>query len=389
MMEGEVQNDPSDRTTAALRKTAPSATSLEFAATHEFTRSIDLQWDLNSRNEKRMDGNDVSAADALPVVVPEAVIFGIFTHLVVLFAFIVWRCPGGFKQTSRVIVLFICLVMYAMAATHFATTLRYSTVVLLPGTGPGSATCSNPAVLVVNIILSDCIVVWRAWVLWRKRRVVIAISAILILATLILSCLSVRGQCYPPSNLYIDDFGDPFGLAAIVISFLTNVWATALVGYKAWEHRRSMHLVSLGGNACTRGAKSLVIIFESGALYCALWAFLVAYIALYTHSLADWYQNQGELHFIDGMGSLFNTVLIDVIGMYPTALMLTIYLANSPIETAANLDNAAVDLLTQQLHRSPCSVMGAGGSMPSSSTMLALKTRIDDESMGAYGLQDV
>lgn len=103
-----------------------------------------------------------------------------------------------------------------------------------------------------QIILSDAIVVWRAWIIWSHNRVVQAVSIGLLLGTLgklpslyskitpvlrtetqVFSVLSARLECQVQRDVG-SAFADYFGVGAWVLSWATNVWATLLIGFKAW-----------------------------------------------------------------------------------------------------------------------------------------------------------
>lgn len=107
-----------------------------------------------------------------------------------------------------------------------------------------------------QIVLSDGIVLWRALVIWgpRKAYVVRTVSLILLLLTLlsnsaitlcylpsqsfwesVLSAVSAHtDSCNGPSEGFDEGFEDTYGLAAFIFSFVTNVWATSPISYKAW-----------------------------------------------------------------------------------------------------------------------------------------------------------
>ncbi|THU75773.1 hypothetical protein K435DRAFT_880195 [Dendrothele bispora CBS 962.96] len=57
---------------------------------------------------------------------------------------------------------------------------------------------------------------------------------------------------------------------------ITNVLATALIGYKAWSHREAIkqNLMSTGTNM-SKALKTLWLMIESGLVYCIIW---MAYI---------------------------------------------------------------------------------------------------------------
>ncbi len=95
--------------------------------------------------------------------------------------------------------------------------------------------------------------------------------------------------------------GDKWGLAASIISLLTNVTATGLIAYKAWcvhteksysirhsrihslydfrTHRRFIGSHLQMGSTRTRAEKGLALLVESGIAYCFLWVCLVSLLS--------------------------------------------------------------------------------------------------------------
>ncbi|EKM61611.1 uncharacterized protein PHACADRAFT_204776 [Phanerochaete carnosa HHB-10118-sp] len=309
----------------------------------------------------------------LQTVLPEVALFGVFSLLIVLSTFILLH--NGLKRISRVVVAFICMLMYAMAAAHMAISVRYafrdatastsiqtiasqcvneladggscSTDLSMPTDGvlavgvvAMSSSCTTTALLIVNIILSDCIVLWRAWVLWSKRRLLTAISVVLVSSTLVMSSLNVRNSCqigYTTGNEFTNDV---YGLAAFVLSLLTNIWATSLISYKAWRHRNSVRRAFKGGSAGTRSAKILMLFVDSGLLYCGLWILLVAYIVVTKYGISGLIR----VRFIRDMENAVSSVLIDIIGMYPTTLVLLVFLTDFTLEGATKVKSIPVQL---------------------------------------------
>ena len=108
----------------------------------------------------------------------------------------------------------------------------------------------------VKIILSDCIVIWRACVVWDKSRPVVAFGAALVVTVLGLNIGNFVYLFYPPPGyrgpsgyavkgehgvyptVGQEDVGifdvTSLGFAAIFMSLVNNVCATILVGLKAW-----------------------------------------------------------------------------------------------------------------------------------------------------------
>lgn len=104
-----------------------------------------------------------------------------------------------------------------------------------------------------------------------------------------LSAKNAHNTCkmgYGLGNEFVDDV---FGFAALLFSWITNLWATGLIAYKAWcvfytcgehagyktvDHRQHRHLVRRNLNGKSIGSQTniyLMLFVDSGAIYCVLW----------------------------------------------------------------------------------------------------------------------
>ncbi|KIP03798.1 hypothetical protein PHLGIDRAFT_224924 [Phlebiopsis gigantea 11061_1 CR5-6] len=191
-----------------------------------------------------------------------------------------------------------------------------------------------------QIVLSDAIVVWRVCVLWPRSKSVKIISVILVLATLVLTSLSARNvSCYSglevstsqsvnaTSPFYVEnfypvgeEFRDDYGKTSILISWATNVFATAAISHKAWLHRQAIRLNIVSLDRRTYAERVMLIFAESGAAYSLLWTLFAAdqiippritghHLPINYHSL---------------IGDLKASGLIHLIGMYPTFVIILV-----------------------------------------------------------------
>ncbi|THU87605.1 hypothetical protein K435DRAFT_804177 [Dendrothele bispora CBS 962.96] len=102
---------------------------------------------------------------------------------------------------------------------------------------------------------------------------------------------------------------------------ITNVLATALVGYKAWSHRKAIkqNLMSTGTNM-SKALKTLWLLIESGLVYCTIW---MAYIIVIETgpNPNDAYATSSALIFasiIPLLAALFPSLLILVAALEDT-----------------------------------------------------------------------
>lgn len=116
-------------------------------------------------------------------------------------------------------------------------------------------------------VISDAVVIWRAYVLFAERRWVMALPISMLFGTtattVTFGCLMMRKHGNGRINSRL------FG-ASIILSMATNIITTLLITYKLWSHRRFMSQNL--GQSRPRSAvqKVLYTLVESGFVYCAL-----------------------------------------------------------------------------------------------------------------------
>ncbi|KAI0808383.1 hypothetical protein C8Q74DRAFT_1187428, partial [Fomes fomentarius] len=125
----------------------------------------------------------------------------------------------------------------------------------------------------------DAIVWWRAWVVWKSNRMVQTVCILWILGAAVVQLHDPSNGLNTPLPLGALYTGDKWGLAASIISLLTNVTATGLIAYKAWTHRRFIGSHLQMGSTRTRAEKVLALLVESGIAYCFLWVCLVSLLS--------------------------------------------------------------------------------------------------------------
>ncbi|KAH9173834.1 hypothetical protein EDB89DRAFT_662104 [Lactarius sanguifluus] len=197
--------------------------------------------------------------------------------------------------------------MYAVSAVHWAMNMAIVTRLLRVGRDYVSPFKMIVVVYLptINYILSDGIVVWRAWVLWRRFTIFIP-PLFSLVSTLV---LSAAGAAY----LYIGtDYESErdgamsryLGWTVWGLSVGTNIWATGLIYIRIWQFVRSL----LGkGTATSTAEKVLIFMVESGALYLCIWAVYI--ISMFT----DW----NGVPFLD-------TSIVQVVGIYPMTIVLLV-----------------------------------------------------------------
>lgn len=174
----------------------------------------------------------------------------------------------------------------------------------------------------VSCILSDLIVVWRAWALWPDNRVVKALLVLCMAGT-------VGGTIGDIVLVHIGGMSRSARMARLLLSILpillTNIVATAAVWGKVWEYRRTIKDQLAQPTPHTQIERVLLLMVESGAGYVGVWiAFLIVCLA--------------DLPAAFGAGSpvsaayLMGSVIPSLSGIYPTAIIIVTALQRSSPE---------------------------------------------------------
>ncbi|KIP06261.1 hypothetical protein PHLGIDRAFT_466600 [Phlebiopsis gigantea 11061_1 CR5-6] len=224
--------------------------------------------------------------------------------------------------------------MYISAATHWALVIPWRGLSLvgldafdlLSGNYQVGG-CTLTPLLLLNIVLGDGIVLWRAsWVLWQQHRfnkiIMQGVSASLIIATLITAALNAKYTCRYPA--FHAEFADPTGIAALALSGLTNMTATGLIILKAWRHRRLMKPDFKLTSSRTKTEKALLMFVDCGIIYSVFWITLLIGLSVTKGAVlaTSTVQFVSMERFAYGFTVFMDTGLIDLIGIYPTILVI-------------------------------------------------------------------
>ncbi|KAI0269772.1 hypothetical protein BC834DRAFT_967514 [Gloeopeniophorella convolvens] len=249
----------------------------------------------------------------------ETFFFGIYTAL---FAFsTVFVFSKQVRTRTRSLVLAVSVAMYVVSATHW--TIGIALLVRAARNGSVEIVMTRVELLAtgylcsISYVLSDAIVVWRAWVLWERRYDLFIPPILFLTGTIVTSVISAAlyfksAKSASSSRWQEAVQGDTtvrrlaYTIYGLII--LTNLWATGLICIRAWQHRRFLQSVMGKSTPRTRAEKALAFLVESGVIYLCIW---VTYIVI---SLTS----KGGLLISDG------AVIVQVIGIYPTVIVVVV-----------------------------------------------------------------
>ncbi|KAJ7497675.1 hypothetical protein FB451DRAFT_241047 [Mycena latifolia] len=194
------------------------------------------------------------------------------------------------------------------------------------------------AITLINYVLSDGIVVWRAWIIClRKHRkwlwIAIGFLGITTLTVLLTIILRIAGLIKSPIiNLSDDDIIrrliDLFQVTTLATSLLSNLTATGVVSVTALQHWRTIRS-NFSDKKSTRSNHILLLVVESGVVYClsAISVLLSSLIRLPHGTLGD----------------LYTPVQVQIAGAYPTIVLLLVSTQRSLNESTFSEDATLTD----------------------------------------------
>ncbi|KAH7880170.1 uncharacterized protein C8R40DRAFT_1034932, partial [Lentinula edodes] len=188
---------------------------------------------------------------------------------------------------------------------------------------------------IYNILL----MVWRAGALWAFdwkimfSMIILHLSSLLNVAT-ILYFIGCEGQAdwwYIAGTQLKSCNVSQLESAMFLLSFSTNAIATFFIALKAWQRREAFialpdSLLSSGSwkKSCSPAQKIMILFLESGFLYMLFWAacsFTYFPVVMGIKSPAFF------------MTDIFNQTRYQVVGLYPTAIILLIHRERSSWDT--------------------------------------------------------
>ncbi|KAI0269773.1 hypothetical protein BC834DRAFT_1014011 [Gloeopeniophorella convolvens] len=165
----------------------------------------------------------------------------------------------------------------------------------------------------ISYVLSDAIVVWRAWVLWERRYELLIPPILFMLGTIAVSVADANITFKSPTTDTWQEvqISDRLGYCIWGFTILTNLWATGLICIKTWQHRRFIRSLMGKSTQRTRAEKALAFLIESSSIYLCIW------ITWVTVNVTSHPNSIGGL-------LVFYPVIVQIIGIYPTVIVVVV-----------------------------------------------------------------
>jgi len=135
----------------------------------------------------------------------------------------------------------------------------------------------------IGLLINDAVVIWRAWVLYSDKPIVLFSLCLTFSATLATSfaslvlisrVISVQATANDVSSSGIAtqaSMADILNTAATSLSLATNLFATSLIFFQLWKHRRFNHRFGL--HSLTSSQRIMLLLVEAGFIFCIGQAF--------------------------------------------------------------------------------------------------------------------
>ncbi|KAF5376932.1 hypothetical protein D9615_007298 [Tricholomella constricta] len=184
---------------------------------------------------------------------------------------------------------------------------------------------------VFMLILGDSVVVWRTWVIFKGSRKWVAIPMATWIGSLIAGLFELGCDIHTdwaitslsPSAASVGAESCAHAdLSSYTLSFVTNIFCTALIAFKAWQHRKLMSKYLGAARRKTAVEKILTLLIESGFVYLILYTLQA--VPIYKAKL----NSSGLFAF-----NVVNAVIQQAMGMYPTVIIILVRMQKSIWET--------------------------------------------------------
>ncbi|KAJ6587200.1 hypothetical protein DFH09DRAFT_248931 [Mycena vulgaris] len=263
-------------------------------------------------------------------LVVQTFFFGAYTIIIFLSTRMLMR--RGLKARVDRILLIATLFMYIVSAANwgysFADVIdRIQNYIGNPNPPPFSSVTKwlslFNAIVLVNYVLSDGVVVWRARLICSpdEHKYMYFPLFLMVLGTLCVAALiglriaSVSNSNIGEHRAFVKTI-DTLQISALGLSVLSNLSATGVVGITAWRHRRA---IRAGFYKTTKGNKILSLLLESGLLYC------ISSVVMLVSALIRLPYNT--------LGDLVAPINVQVAGAYTPILLLLASTQSSSIDT--------------------------------------------------------
>ncbi|KAG7090489.1 hypothetical protein E1B28_009602 [Marasmius oreades] len=270
-----------------------------------------------------------------------SVLYGVY--LVLFFAAMCTMCQRADAFTGpRIVLLAAVIVLFLLSTNYICCTFSYFALgtkkLLVENPGSVPLLVKDAAFLTkyhalgivgevtfpIASVIGDSIVIWRAWVLSGGNKKVMFLPVMLLLSMAATTVSFV--VCMIEKDLPTDFPPEcrPQNTALFVLSMVTNIAGTAVIGYQAWSYRRVVKKYLHNCRHRARAEKLLVMLLDSGVIYTTLWIIQLA--VLVAPSRPDF--------TVQIFRITFSAACSQLVGIYPTLIIVLVMLRRSIWDSA-------------------------------------------------------
>ncbi|KAK0491422.1 hypothetical protein IW261DRAFT_1413728 [Armillaria novae-zelandiae] len=266
-------------------------------------------------------------------LVCQTLVYGIYAIIMPTCSYVM--LTRGLRRKSHIFLFCMLVFMFSLSTVYWIISLYndvnlitrlYVHEVALDETATTRALVQGmplmSALVLLNYVLTDGVVVWRAWVLCQDGYSKSLIIPLMFLCLTLLSVLATIGLriaiavLSDTQHAVIEHRGislvlDYEQVANLVLSLLTNICSTSVVGIKAWRHRHWVTSeLQVKRKNITTAERVFALLVESGIIYClsGLMVLIATVIRLPFGTLGD----------------VYTPVNVQFAGIYPAIVILLV-----------------------------------------------------------------
>ncbi|KAF8482914.1 hypothetical protein DFH94DRAFT_627208 [Russula ochroleuca] len=223
-------------------------------------------------------------------IICQTLVYGIYSCLFPISVYVMLYVK--LYNRSRMVLFVTMVITFALSTIYWVLSVVVTFLVIRAWFSElDPATHSAPtwlpmlsAILLVNLIVTDGVVVWRAWVICSDVNKAILMTPVLAYFLLCFSYVTVVaarvGLLITPegaqSHQDLARIIDVAQVGNLALSLLTNVLATSIIAVKSWMYRKSLISYNVRGQTSTLASKVMGLLVESGMLYILIGATVLA-----------------------------------------------------------------------------------------------------------------
>ncbi|KAJ7578233.1 hypothetical protein C8J56DRAFT_898390 [Mycena floridula] len=210
-------------------------------------------------------------------------LYGIYSALVMIVLYKLWTNKA--QLAADHIPIAAMIIMFIASTTQICMSLAFC-LIQLPTFGFSPPNDERPLIIMriftatmtrLNYLIGDSIVVWRAWVLWTNHSRAHMLLCICLFGTLVGVTVDLAFEIlFDSSQLSDNPRFSPIGSRTLILTLpllMTNIISTLVIAYQVWEYKVEImqNLGLFSHNKRTKAERVLILLTESGSIYCLLW----------------------------------------------------------------------------------------------------------------------